>query len=190
MDQNVKSKIIVIGILLVLGMGMSFIYVTFAASIFTDETKHTKEVWMMERPCAVVPNASDNLSGGMEIQIEKGGTTIHLLQCEKVGFLNVTGIKTISINLTDHERVLSKEIALNDSGVKKLIDGKDYAMNMSPMISTDITGGTKLIGASIALEIFEGSENTMYFVHVDLEEKKVMRISPPLKIPKTYGIKI
>lgn len=189
MDQNVRSKIVVIGILLVLGIGMSFIYVTFATSVFS-ETKHTKEVWRMDRQHAVVPNASDNLSESVEIAIEKEESIFHLIRGgEKVIFLDVTEIQTASINLTDYERVLSKEIALNDSKVKKLIDGKDYMMNISPMISTDVKGRTKLIGASIALEIFEGLEDTMYFVHVDLKEKKVMRISPPLNVPKTYGIK-
>jgi len=126
MDQNMRSKIIVIGILLVLGIGMSFICVTFATSVF-GETKHTKEVWMMDRQRVVVPNASDNLSEGVGIPIEKEGSIFYLIRGgEKVGFLDVTEIKIATINLTDCERWLSKEIALNDSEVKKLIDGKDY----------------------------------------------------------------
>jgi len=193
MNQNMRSKIVTIGILLVLGIGISFMYVTFADSVFTDETKPIKEIWMTDRQRAIVPNASDNLSGSMKVQIVKEGATINLFrEGMKVGFLNLTETKIVpvTVNLTDRERMLSKEIALNDSEVKKLIDGKDYAMNISPMISTDMKGEMKLIGASIALEIFEGSENTLYFVHVDLKDKKVMRISPPSKVSKTYGIKI
>ena len=46
---------------------------------------------------------------------------------------------------------------------------------------------TKFNGASVMFELEDG---TIYFVHIDLEKGKVIRISPPIPPPETSGKKL
>ena len=83
--------------------------------------------------------------------------------------------------LTEEERKSAREIALSDPKVQNIINGKSYEMKIRPtgVIITTEAGEveTKFNGASVMFELEDG---TIYFVHVDLEKGKVIRISPPL----------
>ena len=83
--------------------------------------------------------------------------------------------------LTKEEREKARKIALSDPEVQNIINGKSYEMKIRPagVIITTEAGEveTKFNGASIMFELEDG---TVYFVHVDLEKGKVIRISPPL----------
>ena len=83
--------------------------------------------------------------------------------------------------LTEEERESAREIALADPEVQNIINGKSYEMKIRPagVIITTEAGEveTKFNGASVMFELEDG---TIYFVHIDLEKGKVIRISPPL----------
>jgi len=89
--------------------------------------------------------------------------------------------------LTEEERERAREIALSDPEVQNIINGKSYEMKIRPagVIITNETGEveTKFNGASV---MFELEDETIYFVHVDLERGKVIRISPPLLSPSFH----
>jgi hypothetical protein len=86
--------------------------------------------------------------------------------------------------LTEEERAKAREIALSDLEVQNIINGKNYEMEIRPtgVIITNEVGEieTKFSGASVMFELEDG---TIYFVHVDLEKGKVIRMSPPLLPP-------
>lgn len=93
--------------------------------------------------------------------------------------------------LTEEERAKASEIALSDTEVQNIINGKNYEMEIRPagMIITNETGEveTRFNGASVMFTLEDG---TIYFVHVDLEKGKVIRISPPIAPPETSGKKV
>ena len=93
--------------------------------------------------------------------------------------------------LTEEERERAREIALSDPEVQNIINGKSYELKIRPagVIITTEAGEveTKFNGASIMFELEDG---TIYFVHVDLEKGKVIRISPPIPPPETSGKKL
>ena len=74
--------------------------------------------------------------------------------------------------------------------MQNIINGKSYEMKIRPtgVIITNEAGEveTKFDGASVMFEL----EETVYFVHVDLEKEKVIRISPPIPPPETSGKKL
>jgi len=86
--------------------------------------------------------------------------------------------------LTEEEREKASEVALSDPEVQNIINGNNYEMEIRPtgVIITNEAGEveTKFNGASVMFELEDG---TIYFVHVDLEKGKVIRISPPLLPP-------
>ena len=104
-----------------------------------------------------------------EIRIAIGGREGKLIRAPEVR------------ELTEEEREKAREIALSDTEVQNSIEGKNYEMEIRPtgVIITNEAGEveTKFNGASVMFELEDG---TVYFVHVDLEKGKVIRISPPL----------
>ncbi|MCK4475763.1 MAG: hypothetical protein KAU16_03470 [Methanophagales archaeon] len=108
-----------------------------------------------------------------EIRIAIGGREGKLIRAPEVR------------ELTEEEREKAREIALSDTEVQNIIEGKNYKMTeikSTGVIITNEVGEveTKFDGASIMFELEDG---TVYFVHVDLEKGKVIRISPPLLPP-------
>ncbi len=103
-----------------------------------------------------------------EIRITIGGKEGKLIRAPEVR------------ELTEEEREKARDVALSDTEVQNIIKGKNYEMEIKStgMIITNEAGEveTKFDGASLTFEL-EGE--TVYFVHVDLEIGKVIRISTP-----------
>lgn len=93
--------------------------------------------------------------------------------------------------LTEEEREEAKEITLSDPEVQNIINGMNYTIEIKPMgmIIINEVGEveTEFDGASVSLRLEVG---TIYFVHVDLENGKVIRTSPPIPPPETSGKKV
>jgi len=93
--------------------------------------------------------------------------------------------------LTGEERKKAREIVLSDPEVQNLISGLIYTLEIKPagMIITNKAGEvvTEFDGASVVFRLEDG---TVYFVHVDLEKGKVIRISLPIHPPETSGKKV
>lgn len=87
-------------------------------------------------------------------------------------------------DLTDQEKALAKDIALDDPDVKRIIAGKEYVMAFVPVVAST---GVKT-GVSVAFQIPGDKKNILYFVHVDTSGGKVIRIGPPQKTDRTYII--
>ncbi len=107
-----------------------------------------------------------------EIRITIGGKEGKLIRAPEVR------------ELTEEEREKAREVALSDPEVQNIIKGKNYEMEIRPtgVIITNEAGEveTKFDGVSVMFELEAG---TIYFVHVDLEKGKVIRISPLLLSP-------
>nr|CBH39531.1 hypothetical secreted protein [uncultured archaeon] len=93
--------------------------------------------------------------------------------------------------LTGEERKKAREIVLSDPEVQNIISGLIYTLEIKPagMIITNKAGEveTEFDGASVVFRLEDG---TVYFVHVDLEKGKIIRISPPIHPPETSGKKV
>lgn len=93
--------------------------------------------------------------------------------------------------LTGEERKKAREIVLFDSEVQNIISGLIYTMEIKPagIIITNKAGEvvTKFNGVSVVFRLEDG---TVYFVHLDLEKGKVIRISPPIHPSETSGKKV
>ena len=114
-----------------------------------------------------------------ELRIAIGGREGKLIRAPKVR------------ELTEEERERAREIALADPEVQNIINGKSYEMKIRPtgVIITTEAGEveTKFNGASVMFELEDG---TIYFVHVDLEKGKVIRISPLIPPLEPSGKKL
>jgi hypothetical protein len=114
-----------------------------------------------------------------EIRIAIGGKVGKLIRAPKVR------------ELTEEEREKARDVALSDPEVKNIMNRKNYEMEIKStgMIIINEAGEveTKFDGASLTFELEDG---TVYFVHVDLEKGKVIRISPPIPPPETSGKKV
>lgn len=93
--------------------------------------------------------------------------------------------------LTGEERKKAREIVLSDPEVQNIISGLIYTLEIKPagMIITNKVGEveTEFDGASVVFRLEDG---TVYFVHVDLEKERIIRISPPIPPPETLGKKV
>jgi len=102
----------------------------------------------------------------------------------------VTGIneRLKDFRLTEEQEERAKHIALSDPEVKKIVNGKDYEIEVGrPLIKMSsyeipiaegfsVMGSTEeLIGASVKFKFTDG---TIVPVHVSLEKEEVIRISP------------
>ena len=102
----------------------------------------------------------------------------------------VTGIDEVlkDFRLTEEQEEKAKHIALSDPEVKKILNGKDYEIEVGrPLVKMSsyeipiaegfsVMGSTEeLIGASVKIEFTDG---TIVPVHVSLEKEEVIRISP------------
>ena len=153
-------------------------------------------------------SAKVDLNEEKVIEILKSRVGIEDLEIREVGKIkavNETGIRIVVISgreekqirapevreLTEEERKKAREIALSEPEVQNIIKGQKYTVEIKPagMIITNEAGEveTKFNGASVVFRLEEG---TIYFVHVDLEKGKVIRISPPIPPPETSGIKV
>ena len=101
----------------------------------------------------------------------------------------VTGINEglKDFRLTEEQAEKAKHIALSDPEVKKILNGKDYEIEVGrPLVKMSsyeipiaegfsVMGSTEeLIGASVKIEFTDG---TIVPVHVSLEKEEVIRIS-------------
>ena len=102
----------------------------------------------------------------------------------------VTGIDEglKDFRLTEEQAEKAKHIALSDPEVKKVLNGKDYEIEVGrPLVKMSsyeipivegfsVMGSTEeLIGASVKIKFTDG---TIVPVHVSLEKEEVIRISP------------
>ena len=102
----------------------------------------------------------------------------------------VTGINENlkDFKLTEEQAEKAKHIALSDPEVKKILNGKDYEIEVGrPLVKMSsyeiplaegfsVMGSTEeLIGASVKFKFADG---TIVPVHVSLEKEEVIRISP------------
>ena len=107
------------------------------------------------------------------------------LNTEEVTGIN-EGLK--DFRLTEEQAKKAKYIALSDPEVKKILNGKDYEIEVGrPLVKMSsyeipiaegfsVMGSTEeLIGASVKFKFTDG---TILPVHVSLEKEEVIRISP------------
>ena len=153
-------------------------------------------------------SAKVDLNEEKVIEILKSRVGIEDLEIRKVGMIKVVNETAIGIvvisgreeerirapevrELTEEERKKAREIALSDPEVQNIIKWQKYTVEIKPagMIITNEVGEveTKFNGASVVLRLGDG---TIYFVHVDLQRGKVIRISPPIPPPETSGKKV
>lgn len=84
--------------------------------------------------------------------------------------------------LTEEEREKARETALQSGGAEyHKWEGLRMQIKPAGMIITNEAGEveTKFEGASVMFTLEDGA---IYFMHVDLEKEKVIRISPPIYI--------
>ena len=107
------------------------------------------------------------------------------LNTEEVTGIN-EGLK--DFRLTEEQARKAEHIALSDPEVKKIVNGKDYEIEVGrPLVKMSsyeipiaegfsVMGSTEeLIGASVKFKFTDG---TIVSVHVSLEKEEVIRISP------------
>ena len=101
----------------------------------------------------------------------------------------VAGINEVlkDFRLTEEQEEKAKQIAFSDPEVKKIVNGKDYEIDVGRLLvkmssyeipiaeGFSVMGSTEeLIGASVKIKFIDG---TVVPVHVSLEKEEVMRIS-------------
>ena len=173
------KKVLVLGILAMVGIGMAAGYVVMAspASMSMNMRSGVQTLWIPE-----ISGDDNNMTGAGAITISRDGEfeTMHL---------NPEDVKPLS----DEEREKAKQIALADPEVQKLIDGKDYEIgHIGEGYGVRVEGDgqrSEMRFASLELVV----EGMIYHVHIDLEKGEVTRISPPFSaspLPRTSGVMI
>ncbi len=157
------KKVLVLGILVMVGIGMAAGYVVMASPAGMNMRSGVQTLWISD------VSEDNNMTGAGAITISRDGEfeTIHL---------NPEDVKPIG----DEEREEAKQIALADPDVQKLIDGKDYEIgHIGEGYGVRVEGdGQRLEMRFASLELVV--EGMIYHVHIDLEKGEVTRISPPL----------
>lgn len=85
-----------------------------------------------------------------------------------------------SAELSDDEKERAKEIALSDPEVKHIIAHRKYDINVKSSTVIILDEHNRIKGAKCASVVIH-TNNTCYFVHVDLKKGEVVRISPPFR---------
>ncbi|HEC56285.1 MAG TPA: hypothetical protein ENI32_00110 [Candidatus Syntrophoarchaeum butanivorans] len=159
------KKVLVLGILAMVGIGMAAGYVVMASPAGINMRSGVQMLWISD-----VSGDENNMTGAGAITISRDGEfeTIYLNTEEDVK------------PLSDEEREEVKQIALADPDVQKLIDGKDYEIgHIGEGYGVRVEGDgqrSEMRFASLELLV----EGMIYHVHIDLEKGEVTRISPPL----------
>ncbi|CAD7769405.1 hypothetical protein FHEFKHOI_01745 [Candidatus Methanoperedenaceae archaeon GB50] len=162
------NKVLVLGILAMVGIGMAAGYVVMAspASMSMNMRSGVQMLWIPE--ISGDDNDTNDTTGAGAITISRDGEfeTMHL---------NPEDVKP----LTDEEREEAKQIALADPEVQKLIDGKEYEIgHIGEGYGVRVEGdGVRSEMRFASLELLV--EGMIYHVHIDLEKGEVTRISPP-----------
>ena len=114
----------------------------------------------------------------------------HVFVYVNLNTAEVTGINEglKDFRLTEEQAKKAEHIALSDPEVKKILNGKDYEIEVGrPLVKMSsyeipiaegfsVMGSTEeLIGASVKIKFTDG---TIVPVHVSLEKEEVIRISP------------
>ena len=160
------KKVLVLGILAMVGIGMAAGYVVMASPAGIKMRSGVQTLWVPE---ISISGDDNDTTGAGAITISKDG------EFETI-YLNPEDVKP----LTDEERKEAKQIALADPEVQKLIDGKDYEIgHIGEGYGVRVEGeGQRSEMRFASLELLV--EGMIYHVHIDLEKGKVTRISPPL----------
>lgn len=162
------KKVLVLGILAMVGIGMAAGYVVMAspASMSMNMRSGVQMLWIPE---ISISGDDNNMTGAGAITISRDG------EFETI-YLNPEDVKPLS----DEEREEAKRIALADPEVQKLIDGKEYEIgHIGEGYGVRVEGDgqrSEMRFASLELLV----EGMIYHVHIDLEKGEVTRISPPL----------
>ena len=171
------KKVLVLGILAMVGIGMAAGYVVMASPAGINMRSGVQTLWISD-----VSGDENNMTGAGAITISRDG------EFETI-YLNPEDVKP----LTDEERKEAKQIALADPEVQKLIDGKDYEIgHIGEGYGVRVGGDgqrSEMRFASLELLV----EGMIYYVHIDLEKGEVTRISPPFSaspLPRTSGVMI
>jgi len=175
------KKVLVLGILAMVGIGMAAGYVVMASPAGIKMRSGVQTLWISD-----VSGDENNMTGAGAITISRDG------EFETIP-LKPEDVKPLS----DEEREEVKQIALADPEVQKLIDGKDYEIgHIGEGYSVRVEGDGQRLRvegserfASLELRV----EGMIYYVHIDLEKGEVTRISPPFSaspLPRTSGVMI
>ena len=158
------KKVLVLGILAMVGIGMAAGYVVMASPAGIKMRSGVQTLWISD-----VSGDENNMTGAGAITISRDG------EFETIP-LKPEDVKPLS----DEEREEVKQIALADPEVQKLIDGKDYEIgHIGEGYGVRVEGNgqrSEMRFASLELRV----EGMIYHVHIDLEKGEVTRISPPL----------
>ena len=159
------KKVLVLGILAMVGIGMAAGYVVMASPAGIKMRSGVQTLWISD-----VSGDENNMTGAGAITISRDDGEFETIP------LNPEDVKPLS----DEEREEVKQIALADPEVQKLIDGKDYEIgHIGEGYGVRVEGDgqrSEMRFASLELRV----EGMIYHVHIDLEKGEVTRISPPL----------
>jgi len=88
--------------------------------------------------------------------------------------------------LTMEQRNLAEEIALADARVQNIIGAKMYKINIQPLDRIQVKNSEEISANGTGVSVVFTTVNTTttlnettFFVHVDLDKEKVIRVSPP-----------
>jgi len=173
MKSEMKSRVIVLGILAIIAIATGFGYAAIASStpigLVISQDKETSELTIL------VEKDGRTVLTALNASIE--GITV-LIPPEPAQTIEVKAEK-----LTEEEEAKAVEIALNDPRVKEIIEGKEYEIDVGPIIEITESGEGRKAGAHVTILI---PEEATYGVFISLEKEEVFRIIslPPLK-PKS-----
>lgn len=194
-----RRFIAVIGVLVLAGLALAF-----AVAFLTGEGAcRTENIWLVQNPPLT---KTDPLPSGNETSCRPAGTTNTSTVSEFTGkiigqnqsalllsFNGKPGTATIIVDnpqtgmqtLTEEQKDFAEQVALSDSQVQNLLGASMYTMDVQPLRSVTVedSGGATAEGTDVSI-VFTTINTTMaknetiFYVHVDLDSGKIAGISP------------
>jgi len=198
-----RTFIAVTGVLVLVGMTLAFAFVVIPGG----ERGVTEDIWLVQDPQSgsdtiskiVAENAASprpvvtaDFSNASKTTIKlkiiaHNQSAIMLSSGEKIEIMEITGDNpdTRTGSLTPEQKNQAEKIALADPGVQNILGAAMYNADIQPLDTFTVKDSQEILTngarASIVFTTINATttlDESIFFVHVDLVEEKVIRISP------------
>jgi hypothetical protein len=198
-----RQFIAVMGLLILVGMALAFV----VAFTVGGENGRTEDIWLVQNiqsgsdpiPKTVTENnvsswhaVTTNFSNASKTTLEvktlaHNQSAILLSFGGRIGIMEITGDnhETGATTLTTEQKKLAEKIALADPEVRNILGAALYNTDIQPLDSITVkdsrdvlTNGTRASVLFTTINSTTTLDEAMFFVHVDLVQENVIRISP------------
>lgn len=204
--QMDRRFIAVVGVLVLAGLALAFAF----AFIVGGESGRTEDIWLVQntqfgsetipkivtendtspRPVVTVDFSNASKTTIKVKMIAHNQSAIMISTGGKPGIVEIeNNPDTEPGTFTGEQRKLAEKIALADASVQAIVGAGMYTVDIQPLDRIRVKDSEEVTpngtGASVSFTIVNtttAENETTFFVHVDLDKEKVIRVSPQFPV--------